>query len=94
MLNTKRIAEYENFINGQEQVIQMLNRITQRHADMDVEEFMKMCNDTKKQLVTLKEDVTHSEPILKKTNCNISRAFQADALDCMDYNEGDEDYYH
>ena len=44
--------------------------------------------------MTLKEDVTHSEPVLKKTNCNISRAFQADALDCMDYNEGDEDYYY
>lgn len=113
MLNTKRIAEYENFINGQEQIIQMLNRITQKHADMDVEEFMKMCNDTKKQLVALKEDrdlhkamenteedavyypgLIHSDPVLKKTNCNISRAFQADALDCMDYNEGDEDYYH
>ena len=87
MLNTKRIAEYQNFINGQEQVIQMLNRITQRHADMDVKEFMKMCNDTKKQLVTLKEDRAHFRHVLKKTNCNISRAFQADALDCMDYGE-------
>jgi hypothetical protein len=35
----------------------------------------------------------HSDPVLKKTNCNISKAFQTDALDAMDYNEGDEDYY-
>ena len=31
------------------------------------------------------EKVIHSDPIFKKTKCNISRAFQADALDCMDY---------
>ena len=54
MINIKRIAKYENFINGQEQVIQALNKITQAHADMDVKEFMEMHDDTRKQLVTLK----------------------------------------
>ena len=39
------------------------------------------------------EKIIHSDPILNKTNCNISKAFQTDALDAMDYNEGDEDYY-
>jgi hypothetical protein len=81
MKNTKRIAEYENFINGQEQVIQMLNRITQRHADMNVEEFVEMCIDTKKQLVALK-----TKP---KTIGNIERRFQEHAIDLMD--DGDID---
>ena len=81
MKNTKRIAEYENFINGQEQVIQMLNRITQRHADMNVEEFVEMCIDTKKQLVALK-----AKP---KVTGNIERAFQNHAIDLMD--DGDID---
>lgn len=81
MKNTKRIAEYENFINGQERIIQALNKITQRNADMDVEEFVKMCNDTKKQLAALK-----TKP---KVTGNIERAFQDHAIDLMD--DGDYD---
>ena len=33
------------------------------------------------------EETIHSDPILTKTNCNITKAFQADALDNMDYGQ-------
>lgn len=84
MENTKRVAEYENFINGQGQVIQALNRVTQKYADMDVEEFIEMCNDTKKQLVALK-----AKPKLS----GIEKRFQEDALDTMDYGVDESDVY-
>lgn len=33
------------------------------------------------------EETIHSDPILTKTNCNITKAFQANALDNMDYGQ-------
>ena len=33
------------------------------------------------------EETINSDPILTKTNCNITKAFQADALDNMDYGQ-------
>ena len=33
------------------------------------------------------EETIHSDPILTKANCNITKAFQADALDNMDYGQ-------
>ena len=75
MINIKRIAKYENFINGQEQVIQALNKITPAHADMDVKAFMEMYNDTKEQLVTLK-----SKP--KRTG-NIEACFEEEMFNDM-----------
>jgi len=82
MKNAKRIAEYENFINGQERIIQALNKITQRNADMNVVEFVEMYNDTKKQLVALK---TKPKPI-----GNIEKKFQEHAIDLMDNGECDD----
>jgi|TARA_R110000822_G_scaffold16_26_gene213 hypothetical protein len=109
MLYKKHKATYQNLLNGQKKVIRLLDLITQEHSDMNVEEFMNMYLFTKKELNRSESDVIeswaftdekqpeekiiHSDPILNKTNCNISKAFQTDALDAMDYNEGDEDYY-
>ena len=81
MLNTKRIAKYENFINEQERIMKILSKITQRHADMDVGEFMELHKNLVKDLVALK-----TKP---KPTGNIERAFQNHAIDLMD--DGDID---
>ena len=55
----------------------------------NLDQFLATMDEEQPETVLCNGDyeTIHSDPILTKTKCNITKAFQADALDNMDYGQ-------
>lgn len=73
-------ARLENLLNGQERVIKLLNDITQKHADMDAEEFMNLIYTLREDLALCVDEIFRAEfkVVKKKEIGNIESNFQED----------------